>query len=247
MAFFFLFNTLCAKEEAVFITLGGFLNRESLLQAKTSLDRLSQSSRPLPPLVMEIDSTGGDLGQVLDVAKTLYELKKLKDLRVTVYIRDNALGPAAILPFLADELDSSLSISWGDIPLGTEGALPANIIRNRVRGLIDSQSPRAPLLYVLADAMSDPSLQVVNGQGWKIAAANKEGKAQMISSPGQTLVVNQNQLLELGLLKEVLTPARFEAKYGVEMKVLPVSGGNGASLQLSPASVQKETGRAHPL
>lgn len=236
--FLFLFNTLKADEQVAFLSLRGFLNKESLTEAKASLDKMSQTSQGLPPLVIEIDSTGGELGQVLDVAKTLYELKKLKNLKVIVYIHDNALGPAAILPFLADVVECSLSISWGDIPLGTEGALPPNIIRNRVRSLIDPQNPRATLLYVLADAMSDPSLQVVNDQGWQIAA--KDAKSRAVSSPGQTLVVNQNQLLELELIQEVLTPQQFQAKYHIQTATSAALNVTSATLQLSPQSVEKK-------
>lgn len=219
-----MFDHLHADQQAVEMRLRGFLNKENLLEAKTTLEKLSNAT-----LVMEIDSTGGDLTQVLDLAKSIYELKRLKGLKVFAYLQDNVLGPAALLPFLADEIDCSLVISWGDIPLGIEGALPPNILRNRVRSLIDSQSPHASLLFVLADAMSDPSLQVINDQGWKIG--NPNSNAQMISSPGQTLVVNQNQLQELGLVKKPLTLQEFEDKFHV-MK--------SAILQPAPSTIEKK-------
>ena len=177
---------------------------------------------------------------MLELAKSIYELKKLKNLKVVVYINGNAIGPSAIFPFLADEIDASLFISWGDIPLGTEGVLPPNILRNRVRSFIDPQNPQAPLLFVLADAMSDPSLQVVNDKGWKIAGELKNVNGQMISSPGQTLVVNQSQMQELGLIKEVMTPQQFQAKYHVKIEAAPSAGVTEAPLQLSPQSVEKK-------
>ena len=72
--------------------------------------------------------------------------------------------------------------------------------------------------------MSDPSLQVVNDKGWKIAGEPKNVNGQMISSPGQTLVVNQSQMQELGLIKEVMTPQQFQAKYHVKIEAAPSAG-----------------------
>lgn len=224
-----------------FLSLKGFLGKEKVAKAKSSLDSLAQSSGQAPTLLLEINSTGGDLNLVLDLAKTIYELKKLKQLKVIVYIHDNALGPSAALPFLADELYCSLFISWGDIPLGTEGALPSNILRNRVRSLIDPGNVHAALLYILADAMSDPSLQVINDQGWKIAPKNKSEKGAMISVAGQTLVLNQNQLQELKIVKAILTPEEFEKQYSVHLEAKTVNEKEEeTSLQMSPQDIEKK-------
>lgn len=202
------------------MTLSGFLNKEKVVQAISSLNEIAQPSSQVKTLILDINSMGGDLNQVLDLAKTVYELKRKKQFQVIVFIRDNALGPSAALPFLADELYTSVFVSWGDIPLGTEGALPPNILRNRVRSLIDPQNPKEKLLNVLADAMSDPSLQVVNDGGWKIVPSQKSSEGLMISTIGQTLVLNQNQLQELGLIKSVLSPQEFEKKYSIQQEPL---------------------------
>jgi membrane-bound ClpP family serine protease len=242
LLFLGLFNANWADEvQTTFLSLKGYWGKDKLAQPKTILDQLAKASGKASVLLLEIDSTAGDLGQVLDFAKTIYELKKLKQLKVIVYIHDNALGPAAILPFLADELVSSLFISWGDIPLSTEGALPPNILRNRVRSLIDPQNPHADLLYVLADAMSDSSLQVVNDRGWRIASGNKNAETQMISTTGQTLVVNQNQLQELGLVKAVISPEEFEKIYHVKIEEIPSAEKEPSTfLQLSRETVEKK-------
>src|SRR5581483_4479807 len=89
------------QAKPTFLSLKGFLGKEKAAKAKKSLDAFSQSSLQGQTLLLEINSTGGDLGHVLDLAKAIYELKKLKQLKVIVYIHDNALGPAAALPFLA--------------------------------------------------------------------------------------------------------------------------------------------------
>ena len=93
---------------------------------------------------------------LLELAKNIYELKIEKGLKVIVYIEDSAVGPAAVIPFLADELYISLAVSWGDIPLGTQQALSTNILRNRVVSFINPQQTQAALLSLMAAAMSDP-------------------------------------------------------------------------------------------
>ncbi len=201
--------------------LKGFLGKDELASAKETLNRLSEKENQT--LVVVINSTSGDLIQMLDLAKSIYTLKKLKQLTVVVYLDDNVVGPAAMLPFLADEINTSLVASWGDIPSGAERVLPTNLLQNRVRSLIDPQSPSAATLYLLADAMTDPSVRIIDNQGWKIAR-EKETHYPLISSEGQTLVVNQNQLKQLGIVKSIMPLGEFEKRYAVESQVKPLEG-----------------------
>lgn len=224
--------------EPAFLNLTGYLGKDELVKAKTAINAIHFEKTN--SLILEINSTSGDLSQLLDLAKDIYELKILKQLKVIVYIHDNAIGPVAILPFLADELDCSLFVSWGDIPLGTEGIVSPNLLRNRVRSLIDPHNPHAQLLTVLADAMSDPSMQVVNDHGWKIAET-KNPDAAMISAPGQTLVVNQNQLLELGLVDAVLSPKEFYTSHHLTSENTPKDNQEEKpALQLSSQTVESK-------
>lgn len=205
-------NASWAEEQSpIYVTLNGFLGKEEITKAKNRLEEVQQ--RAHPRLILEINSNSGDLGQVLDFAKTIYELKVLHQLPVVVYIHDNAIGPAAILPFLADELDTALFISWGDIPLGSEGTLPTNILRNRVRSLIDPRHPHADVLAILADGMTDPNVQIVEDQGWKIIRDQPDNRHALISPAGQTLVVNQIQLQNLQLVNQILPLAQFKEHY----------------------------------
>lgn len=198
------------------LILNGYLGSDEVGKIQNSFKNLVES-HPQEPLILDIDSSSGDLSRVLELAKELYEYKTLHKLKIVVYLHDSVVGPSAILPFLADELYSSLSLSWGDIPLGTEKALPTNILRNRVRSLIDPRDPHAQTLYVLADAMTDPSLQVVvEGKGWALAQ-EKETKRTLVSAQGQTLVVNQNQLSDLGIVKAILTPEQFDQRFQIAL------------------------------
>lgn len=208
-----------AEEKAAHLSLKGFLGKDELAQAHLVVDGLSQSTEKY--LIIEISSSSGDLKQVLDLAKSIYELKYLRQIHVIVYIDGNAIGPSAVIPFLAEELYISPFVSWGDIPLGTEGLVPANILRNRVRSLIADTQPHAALLTLMADAMSDPSVGVMESKGgWQPFKESKDGTTISIISPvGQTLVVNQSQLKQLGVAKGVLLPNQFEAQFGLKYEL----------------------------
>lgn len=206
---FFLFSLLIftssfSNEPFTFLALKGYLSKEELSKSKTLIESLS----PNQQLIIEVNSSSGDINSVLDLAKIIYEQKSEKSTKVIVYITENAVGPAAIIPFLADELYTSLFVSWGDIPLGTNNAVPTNLLRNRVISLISPNNPKSNLLRVLASGMSDPAVQIIDDNGWKLSDSTDQSHP-MISVKGETLVVNQNQLQSLGIVKDVLSLNRF--------------------------------------
>lgn len=207
------------------IPLKGYLGKDSLKIAQEALKEASRESQP--SIVFEINSTGGNITQVLEFAKAIYLAKLEKDLRLIVYIEDKAIGPAAIIPLMADELYIAPLISWGDIPLGNENAMSLNLLRNQVLSLILPKQRNYPTLVLLASAMSDKSVQIVDDKGWKAAENNSSGRR--ITTPGETLVVNQGQLANLDLLTGVLSEEAFKNKWlsknipeiaGPEFKIL---------------------------
>ncbi|HEY4831774.1 MAG TPA: NfeD family protein, partial [Waddliaceae bacterium] len=202
---------LCTRSleaETFIFSLKGYLGKDELADAKKTIQLANQSNSPL--LAIEINSSSGSINEVLAFARELYSLKAKKKARIFIFINDNALGPAAILPFLADELFISYIVSWGDIPLGAEDKPPANILRNQVKSLIPSNNRNIGILTVIAESMSDPSLQVVDDNGWRVAQGNFP---KVISPAGETLVLNQNQLEQLGLVSEVVTQEAFHTRF----------------------------------
>lgn len=199
------FCSAFAEDPFSFVNLKGYLSKEELNKTKTAVDSLTEKQQ----LIIEINSSSGDINAVLDLAKRIYEQKSEKKVHVTVYIVENAVGPAAIIPFLADELYTSLFVSWGDIPLGTNNAVPTNLLRNRVISLISPNNPKNDLLRVLASGMTDPAIQIVDDKGWKIVTDASDQTHPIVSVKGETLVVNQNQLQALGLIKEAMSVDRF--------------------------------------
>jgi membrane-bound serine protease (ClpP class) len=224
------------ENQPVRLILEGHLSKEILNNHKNNVEKIEFSTPQI--LVIEINSTSGDLEDTFALAKAIYELKITKHLHVIVYLNDSVIGPAALVPFLADELNCSLVVSWGDIPLGSENTLSSNLLRNRVRSLINAQNPHAPLLFILADAMTDSSFQVIDDQGWKLVKNGKEMNEKAISAPGQTLVINQNQLKELGLVRLIASQSEFEASY--HFKQIEKNEMRDNPLQLSTQSVETE-------
>lgn len=190
---------------AIIISLHGYLGKDELMGA---FDQLNANDASEKPLVLVINSSSGDLIQVLELAKKIYQMKVEQGTQVTAYIDDNAVGPAAILPFLADDIYISLFISWGDIPLGNANVLPTNLLRNRVISLINPKHPQPSLLRLMASAMADPAIRIVDNKGWNLATG-KNDVYPAISTTGETLVVNHSQLVDLGLIKSILSKDKF--------------------------------------
>lgn len=190
-------------DDSHLVSLKGYLGKDEIAKAQTQSEQIKDT------ILIEINSTSGDLLPVLDFAKRLYERKiQEQNLKITVYINDNALGPAAALPFVADQIETSVFVSWGDIPLGSDNILPANILKNRVISIIPASNPNAPLLRLMASAMSDPAF---TSDQWKNFPAIGGGN-------GSTLVVNHNQLKELNLVSQVIPSDAFKNRYTPQLE-----------------------------
>lgn len=212
ISLFLLFPVLLVAETEAF-TFDGHLSTEIAAQAKSTLDK-----KPAPEtLILTIDSTSGELREVLELAKEIYALKINNGTRVIVYISENAVGPAALLPFLADELYISFFVSWGDIALGTDKSIPTHLLRSQVTSLIARDQPHAKELKLLAAAMADPSQQIVEKDGWRLQKG--EDLTGVVSAVGEALVVNHDQLRALDLIKGTVSATRFRELFAQPEKV----------------------------
>lgn len=222
------------------LSLVGHLSKEEFQTTQKKLDHISFSQ----PLVLILNSTTGDLPQALELSKKIYDLKNDKHLRVVVYIQDNAIGPAAIFPFLADTLYASNFISWGDIPFGNEKVYSPNALRNRVINLINPKDPKGNLLRLLAAGMADPSFQIVEDKGWRAARESDTGYS-FVTSKGETLIVNHNQLQELGLVKAIISPDEFKSLYPGSEEISPESSFPQTPGTIIPTHVFEEELKKH--
>lgn len=234
-----LFSLNLLAEDTAFIYLKGYLGKDELSLVKERL--LTFQKNPPKELGLAINSSSGDINEVLELAKQISSLKNDKQVKIAVYIDDSALGPSAILPFLADQLNGSAFITWGDIPLSAENSMATNILANRVISLIPQNSPKYALLHLLASAMTDPKIFVVEDNGWKLSSDEKDVAHTRISILGQTLVVNQNQLKDLGLLHETMTLENFKGLYDKQ----PLNTAQPLDLKPIPVSVVDKSLREH--
>ncbi|MCB1085184.1 MAG: serine protease [Chlamydiia bacterium] len=148
-------------------------------------------------LLIQVNSSSGDINEVLSFAQEIYDLKERRDKYVIVFVQGKAVGPAAILPFLADELIVTPMAVWGDIPYGVKGEMTTEQIATAARGLITDTIKHRETLRRLAIAMVDPHHQVANIPG----------------SSFDPLVLNREQMESLGLVHEVLTDQAFASKF----------------------------------
>ena len=212
VAFAFAFSS-SASGYALSLEFRGHLSHEKVQEIKAQLDTLSKENSK--EIVFTIQSQSGELLDVLDLAKLLFEIRENTKMKFIVFINDEAIGPAAILPFLADDLYSTRTVSWGAITSHPENNMPTNLLRSRIEGLIRPNHPKFQLMKLLADAMCDPGVVVVESDGWKEKTDEKEIP---VGSKGETLVVNQNELQKLGLLSGIMTYEEFTAKFLPEIK-----------------------------
>lgn len=194
--------------QAELLELKGYLGKDEVKKAENAIKTIDGDQ-----LVIVINSSSGDLASVLEFAKKLYATKAEKGIKVIVYIDQNAVGPAAVIPFVADQLSISYFASWGDIPFGSDEAIPTNLLRNTVKSLISPGINNSQTLEVIASAMSDPEIKVVDQNGWKIG-----GNGTVISSDDEALVINHNQMVQLDLVKEVISPLEFQKQFKKEKK-----------------------------
>jgi len=204
--FYFLVFSICSlahsNEDSTVISLRGYLGHQELNLAEQELQKAKDST-----IFLEIDSDNGDLLKALDLAKELYLYKVKNSKTIVVYIDGKALGPAAIFPFIADNIYVSSFASWGDIPSGNEDTLTPNILRSQVLSLVQGITKRDELLRLLAASMSDKAFLL----------SQKPKELEFLNNlPNETLVLNQQQLKVLNLADGVFSLKEFQSKYSLE-------------------------------
>jgi membrane-bound ClpP family serine protease len=186
------------------------LDREKVNQLQSRLEEADTG-----PVIVEIDSTSGNLDAVFDLVKSLWTKKTSEGWQVIVYADDNVLGPAALLPFLADELYVSPFVSWGDMLLSTESEVPVHVLKSRLRSLVVEGTGDAALLQLMAEGMVDSELVIVDEGGWRAKRDGEEGVLTIVKAAGDPLVLGQAQLSSLGLVQGVEALSRFRQRFEV--------------------------------
>ncbi|MES2122427.1 MAG: NfeD family protein [Chlamydiota bacterium] len=186
--------------ETLLLNLSGHLSAPLLEEAKRKL-----SSGQHDEVLLYLDSWTGELPETIALAQQIYSLKLTSNIKVSVYVENRAVGPSAIFPFLADDWSSTAVMVWGDLYYGSSNDYPQNQLLETVRNLISTLNPQASLLYLMAEAMVKPTVQLVKeSDEWTLAAAPQGN---------ERLVVNRHFLDAAGFDIDTLTSDQFHARY----------------------------------
>lgn len=199
---------LVAQDKDIYFSLTGHLDQKKVDNAINLLKTNDQGA-----LAIELSSSSGEILPVLELAQSIYQYRWKNHAKIVVYIDKVAIGPAAIIPFLADEIITSFLVTWGDISYSDKDTVPVNVLRSQVKGLINPSQPKAALFNLLAEGMVDPSIEIIDDDGLKIHSDNNRSSKKIISYKGETLVLDQNQLKELDIVSQFTSPEQFVEKY----------------------------------
>lgn len=188
----------CWGDEArsVLLELKGHLDREKIEEAVGILESLPDN---IDQLVIEIDSSSGDIYRVFSMARKIHKMQSYRDIHVIAYIDNDAIGPVAIIPFFADELYASDNARWGDITADYRGEVAYPLVRSKVRNLFSLEANRN-FLEMLACAMIDPEEEF-------------EIREDIIVPLGETLIVDTDQMAEVDLLTGIMPLHEFLAQF----------------------------------
>lgn len=210
--FFFLLLFFCSTvfAEDTYLVLKGYLGEENLSfsHEKLALIRGEGGGR----IILHVDSSSGNIRSVLSLAQEIYDIKLRTNKYLIVYIDGKAVGPAAILPFLADELIVTPLVAWGDIPYGVLDQMTREEMRSAVQSLINPNRNAAHTLTTLADAMIDPHYQLIYEDGRGILEKEKEKEFD-------PLVLNLKGIESLGLVGQVMESKAFIRDYIPQEKI----------------------------
>ena len=197
--------SLFAKDELLVVK--GFLGRDELIPVFHQIEEIKKSKGG--SVVLQLSSSSGDFQEVFHLARELFELRTKNDTEIIVFIQGRAVGPAGVIPLLADRLFVTPFAAWGDISYGVKHEENWVHWRSMIKGLINRDLPSASILDQLVDAMIDPYYQLAY-EGKNLL----EEESQRVDP----LILNTRKMKSLGLVNQTLTDEEFEDKYSIDQK-----------------------------
>lgn len=201
--FFALLATALFAEDEV-LSIQGYLGHDELAPVYKQIEAIKETMGG--KVIIQISSSSGDFQEAFNLAQNLYELRMNNNKFLVIYIKGRAVGPAAIIPFLGDELYVTPYVAWGDILYGVDHELDWDKERSMVKGLINSSLQRASILQKLADAMVDPHYQLVYERGKPHIEREDSGNAE-------PLIIGLKGMQSLGIVARVMTDEEFSEEF----------------------------------
>lgn len=197
--FFFFFSLASLFAKDYLFVIEGFLEHEKLVPIFENIQ--ASKNEKGGEIIIQINSSSGDFETTFHLAQSFFELRRNYEKSLTVYIQGKAVGPAAILPFIADHIIVTPFVAWGDVPYGIQGDMNLDRMRCLIKGLIDPSLSQAPILKQLADAMVDPHYQLAYEKGGK---SFREDNHHF-----EPLILNLKGMQSLGLVSSVMDDEVF--------------------------------------
>lgn len=201
-----LFLTSLFAQDSYF-EISGYLEHDELASVVKEVEALKSTVGG--KIVIQLSSSSGEFRDVFNLAQNLYELRTNNKKFIVVYIQGRAVGPSAMIPFLADELIVTPYVAWGNIPYGIHHDVDLDRMRGLVKGLVNPELGHAAILRQLADAMIDPHYQLVYEQGH--ASIEREQAKQF-----EPLILNLKGIQSLGLSANVMEDEDFIKQFAPE-------------------------------
>jgi len=203
---FSLHIALFAEEDL--LTVKGYLGRDELSAVFQKIQKIKSTHGGR--VIVQLSSSSGEFQEVFHLARELLELRVQHGKSIFVFIQGRAVGPAGMIPFLADQLFVTPFVAWGDIPYGVKHEENWWRTKSMIKELINPDSPLAPVLNPLVDAMIDPHYQL----------AYEESSSDAEESPGfDPLILNTKKMQSLGLVAQVITDEEFKQKHGLNLSI----------------------------
>ncbi len=209
VAFFLLLSfhlTLFAQEDL--LSVKGYLGRDELSAAFQQIEQIKSTRGGT--VVIQLSSSSGEFQEVFHFAREILELRTKHDKTIFVFIQGRAVGPAGMIPFLADKLFVTPFAAWGDIPYGVKHEENWMRTKSMIKELINPSSVLAPVLQPLVDAMIDPHYQL----------ADRKTPSEAEKLEGfDPLILNTKKMESLGIVAKVMTDEEFKQQYDLHSSV----------------------------
>jgi membrane-bound serine protease (ClpP class) len=212
---FFLFVLLCwlcHATSSLILDFSGDLTDEKLQSLKDQLDKYEEGE-----IFLRLNSLAGEMKPALALARQLSELRASKGVKITAYIDEQSFGPSAIFPFLADRLIATPIFLWGDIIYHANSPWPQGQLESLVLSLISDNTPHSDLLKLIAQAMIDPAVELIDQSGWKLIPISPPSK--------EPLILGYSELSGMGFDIETMLPEEFQNNFGsaaIEIRPAPI-------------------------
>ncbi|RMD80722.1 MAG: hypothetical protein D6820_06315, partial [Lentisphaerae bacterium] len=178
------------KSDILLIECQNIINHDFVREKIQALEVAKKEASKIRFIVLELNSSEGDIEAVRRLAEKLFELKR----PIYVYVHSTAIGPAAILTFIGRKLFFAPDARVGAITTGSFSAKSSKetpqkndlLIRTRIdstSALVRGYAQRFGYRSDVAEAMVDPEARFK----WKSRSVDK----------GQLLVLTANECVEL--------------------------------------------------